>query len=104
MSESATFAAAWAKGITPEEWRDRISRLDPPLCYGVARVVFWDMFAHRAVAERWPHLDAFLLDGRGRWRNDAVDDLDLFDGLIAVGYPQSAAAYRVRAKRGDKRR
>ena len=87
------YAVRWAAGVTPEMWRDRVLALEEPLRGAVAAGVWWDMFAMRTVADRWPHLDHLL------GRADAVPEQVLAAGLVAVGYTPSRAQKRVQQGR-----
>jgi hypothetical protein len=79
----------WARRITPEDWRARLLRLEPPLRGAVAAIVFWDVFSVRFVCRRWAHIDDLI------GRADAVTPDELFEGLMAVGYAEARARGRV---------
>ena len=44
----------------PLEWLADIRRLPQKVQSNIARVIWWDYFAKREVAQRWPHLDEYL--------------------------------------------
>lgn len=84
------YAPAWAKRITPDEWRVRLLLLDEPLRGAVAAVVWWDVFGNRPWGQRWTHIDDLV-------RNSGDVELDeLRRGLEKVGYPPHQAAKRTK--------
>ena len=44
----------------PLEWLNDIRRLPKRVQSNIARIIWWDWFADREVADRWPHLDGYL--------------------------------------------
>jgi hypothetical protein len=74
--------------LPPEEWRARCLALSPPLRYAVARVIWWEFFGARTVADRWPHLDDLIE------HTVEVPDEVLAAGLVCVGWSGHSAAYR----------
>ena len=84
------YAPAWAKSISPEEWRLRLLPLEEPLRGAVAAVVWWDVFGNRPWPERWTHIDDLVTNA------GAVPLEDLREGLESVGYPPRQAAKRTK--------
>lgn len=90
MSIRNDYAPAWAKNITPDEWRQRLLLLKEPLRGAVAAIVWWDVFGNRPWVERWPHIDD-LVTNSGNVELDA-----LRRGLEHVGYPPRQADKRTK--------
>ena len=79
--------------VRPSEWVRRIDGLDEYLRDPVACILWWDFFSMRLVGERWPHLDKYLpFHEHPEIPTDAI-----VEALIAIGYPPSRAALRMKA-------
>jgi hypothetical protein len=77
--------------ITPTEWVARVKSLPEQAQGPTARVIWWNFWSNRTVAERWDEFDAWLkFDPREE--TDPVPINLLKECLRAVGYPE----YRVR--------
>jgi hypothetical protein len=74
---------------TPEQWREDILNLPAAQRECVAKVIFWDYFSTRTVAERWPHLDPWLTV-----RAVETKPRPLAKALWACGYTAYAATNR----------
>jgi hypothetical protein len=83
------YAPAWAKRISPDEWRQRLP-LEEPLRGAVAAVVSWDVFGNRPWKDRWTHIEDLVTDA------SLVTLDELREGLERVGYPPHQAAKRTK--------
>jgi len=75
-----------------QQWQDAINTLHPAAQQAVASVVWWDYFANRSVAERWPHLDQWV---RKKGAFFDITYKSLYDGLIKIGYSTAQATRRL---------
>lgn len=74
---------------SPEEWAEKIQALPSEIRAFAARIVWWDWFALRTVAERWPHLDEYL-----RFSSETAPYTPLVQALETLGYPEQTALTR----------
>lgn len=87
--------AQWAsmKHITPEDWLQRVKSLPLRCQPAIARMIWWDFWSDRVVAERWNHFDEWL-----KWDQESEDNpipaRTLAICLKKVGYP----SYRVKMR------
>lgn len=81
------------KLVPPEEWVRRIDLIqDNKVRAKVASIVWWDFFGDRPSG----HLRNFFDHCLSQWvLDDEASSNDTAAGLVAVGYPVEAAAYRV---------
>jgi hypothetical protein len=79
------------KAILPGEWAARILTLPARVRAEVAKVVWWDFFAHRMVSERWGHLDRYLAYCP---TPPELDKFQLRDRLVEIGYRHDFASRR----------
>ena len=80
---------------SPEEWLAAIEALPESVRPYIANIVWWDFFSNNTVANRWPHLDAFI------WMHpihfcEYPPQPELVAGMMAVGYPEEDAMRRWR--------
>lgn len=75
---------------TPEEWVERINALPSSIREFAARIVWWDWFAGRTVAERWPHLDEYIR----KFTHAEAPYAPLVEALETLGYPEKTALTR----------
>ena len=84
-------ARAALKRLAPGQWLWRIEKIPArPLRCRVACIVWWDYFASRTIAERWPHLDKYVEAPFVEFPEDSVRL-----GLFAVGYTALQAYSRI---------
>jgi hypothetical protein len=74
---------------SPEEWVERINLLPDSIRAAAARLVWWDYFALRPVAGRWPHLDTYL-----KFSTEEATYGPLVEALEELGYPEKTALTR----------
>lgn len=77
------------KARGPETWLAMIRALPAHLQNGVARIVWWDYFADKSVADKWPQLD---------WCLNTRDEPNVEEwqaALVGLDYPVAAAERRV---------
>lgn len=74
---------------TPEEWAYRIEGLPSSIRTAAAKLVWWDHFGLRTVADRWPHLDGYL-----KFSDEEAPFAPLAEALITLGYPEKVARTR----------
>jgi hypothetical protein len=79
---------------SPEEWLEQINELPEPIRTRAAWIAWWDFFAARSVADRWPHLDHLI-----NRKCEPVTDGVLAMALYILGYTPYMAVARV--KGGD---
>lgn len=79
------------KAVGPKAWLERILGLPCEIRAEVAKVVWWDFFAHRMVGERWPDLDRYLDYCP---TPPVLDKFQLRDRLIEIGYNYEFASRR----------
>ena len=90
--------------VRPEEWLERVNRLDASHRAPVARIIWWDFFAHRMALNAWDHLNEFVnsprikVEGMSNLQEmpETWTDQDLRNGLINCGYPEIVAYRRVK--------
>ncbi len=100
------------KEVTPEEWAEQVLKLDPEIRPQVARVIWWDWFAGREVANRWPHLDHYIktrstnelkMQITAQWTREQIADAEfgrdlskaeMAAALVVCGYPPNYASKR----------
>ena len=88
---------------TQDEWRELIMQLPENLQTSVARIIWWDWYSHRTVANRWENLDDLINVPAVQllWERanpDKVADTDeneIFQALILLGYPLNMASDRL---------
>lgn len=81
------------KSITPKQWLETIRRSCPTdVIPGVARIVWWDFFSDRTLANRASEFDPFLKFVEDQPSADAV-----YKCLLAIGYPKHRAQLRVKS-------
>ena len=86
------------KLLTPKEWVCRIYNLQPELQRPIARIIWWDFFADRVIAERVSDFDAWIAPpAPGTYLNEPENVIK--EGLIKVGYPARDAHRRTVAMR-----
>jgi hypothetical protein len=74
---------------TPEVWVEMINALPSSVRTSAAKLVWWDYFGLRTVADRWPHLDGYL-----QFIATDVPYGPLVEALIELGYPPTIARTR----------
>jgi hypothetical protein len=95
-TRTAEFAAR-----TGRDWRNLIEAAMPAgaLRGSVIAIVWWDHFATRDVADRWPELDEFFIKGPDNPSYayaSGVTPAELCQGLISIGYDPREAEQRSR--------
>lgn len=96
----------------PEEWAAALMVVPEEIRPQVARVIWWDFFAGRDVANRWDHLDVYLKTRNPEaykakiaagWTRDQINDAEygrdpsceeMAAALVDCGYPPSYAKSR----------
>ncbi len=73
----------------PEEWMELLNALPETIRQFAARIIWWDWFATRTVAERWPHLDTYL-----KFTTEECPYAPLVEALETLGYPTRTALTR----------
>jgi hypothetical protein len=81
----------WSKGVTPNEWRQRLLTLPLPVRHAAARIVWWETLSLRMHSDRDETLDDMLKHG------PEVPDQDLQAALIKIGLPQAFVMRRITA-------
>lgn len=98
MTVTAAKKAKWSqfrslRTVKPREWKQRISKLQPPEVRPVVgRIVWWDFFGDRTVADRVDEFDPWLKFDRTDAPAAAIRK-----GLLAIGYPEHRATQRIAA-------
>ena len=69
--------------------------LPPCVQKPVARIVWWDYFSTRIVAERWPHLDKLIHCPNGEVLEE-ISSQEMRAALVKVGYTAEKAALRIK--------
>jgi hypothetical protein len=77
--------------LTPAEWVGRLNRVPSRARAAVARVIWWDFFSQRTVAERWSHLDEMI-------QGPDVPGTAIRYGLKICGFTDKMANSRVSGK------
>ena len=90
MTEKA-YVAYWAKGVTPQEWRQRLLTLASPAREAAARIIWWETISLRLMGERCDLLDDMLRFG------PEVPDEVLQAALIQIGLPKRFVMRRITA-------
>jgi hypothetical protein len=96
----------------PQEWAQAVLNVPVEIRAQIARIVWWDFFAGREVANRWPHLDQYLktmsiehlrFATQQGFSREELNDIEfgrqlskqeISDGLQAAGYPKMYAEAR----------
>lgn len=73
----------------PETWAEAIELIPQNVRHQAAKIVWWDYFGDRSVANRWPHLDQYL-----GISFEEAPFADLVNALESVGYPEKTALSR----------
>jgi hypothetical protein len=81
--------------VAPEIWLQQVQSLPVEAQQQVARVVWWDHFAHRKATERWSHMDQWLASPE-KEKLDPIDRDTFIKYLIQIGYNQEKATLRIR--------
>ena len=86
----------WSDGFklrikTQEEWVEDIKKVPQHARAMTARMIWWDYWGERTVAERWTGFDEFLAPPF-----DEPDAKSLINGLMICGYTEERANSRVR--------
>lgn len=79
--------------VTPEDWLQRVLSLPERLQGTTARMIWWDFWSDKVVAERWDAFDRWLTFDHLE-ENDPIPTETLAECLKAVGYPP----YRIRMR------
>lgn len=97
---------------SPQAWADAVLRVPAEMRPQIARIVWWDFFASREVANRWDHLDEYLktmsieqlkfAHQQGFSREDLADiefgrrltKEEIAEALQVTGYPKMYAEAR----------
>jgi len=90
--------AQWValKSVTPQGWLERVLSL-PERCQGaIARMIWWDFWSERTVADRWTEFDRWLSFDKSEEENP-VETSVLAECLKLVGYPQYRINMRLMA-------
>ena len=74
---------------SPEEWQAKIKKLKGGVRNRVACLVWWDYFGATQVSERSDHLDEWM-----HTKHEPVDDDDVIEALVDVGYTHDQAVHR----------
>ena len=74
---------------TQKEWCEDIKKVPENARAMTARMIWWDYWAERTVAERWDGFDEFLAPPY-----DEPDAQSLINGLMICGYTESRAVRR----------
>ena len=82
--------------IQPSEWMERIKSLPERAQGQIARMVWWDFWSDRTVAERWSEFDHWLQFDE-REEIDPVPKTTIIKCLKAVGYPKYRIDLRLMA-------
>jgi hypothetical protein len=87
--------AQWValKLVTPEDWLQRVLSLPERLQGPIARMIWWDFWSDKLVAERWKEFDRWLSFDKEE-EESPVETSVLAECLKTVGYPQ----YRIRMR------
>lgn len=88
MTEKA-YVPFWAKGVTPQEWRQRLLTLASPAREAAARIIWWETISLRLMGDRCDLLDDMLRFG------PEVPDEDLRNALVQIGMPRKTAERRI---------
>ena len=75
---------------TPEEWVERINALPSSIRPFAARIIWWDYFGTRSVADRWHHLDKYIR----KYSHEDAEFTALATALEVLGYPTKTALFR----------
>ena len=79
--------------IKPQEWVDKVNSL-PEVARGqIARMIWWDFWSDKLVANRWTEFDHWL-QFDSREETDPVPLNMIAECLKAVGYPE----YRIKLR------
>ena len=84
-----TYAPRWSKGVTPQEWRQRLLTLASPAREAAARIIWWECLSLWMVPDRSDVLDDMLKHGA------EVPDQDLQAALIQIGLPEGFVRRRI---------
>jgi hypothetical protein len=79
--------------LPPEEWVRRVDALPVKARPQIARMIWWDFWSERTVAERWPHFDAYLQFDHDEDQNP-LPRSTVASCLKTVGYPK----YRIKLR------
>jgi hypothetical protein len=79
--------------VTPEDWLQRVLSLPERLQGPSARMIWWDFWSDKVVAERWRQFDRWLTFDHSE-ENNPVPTTELAECLKLVGYPP----YRIRMR------
>lgn len=79
--------------LSPEDWVGRVNSLPAKARPQIARMIWWDFWSERTVAERWPHFDQYLQFDHEEDQNPLPRTM-VAKCLKAVGYPK----YRVKLR------
>ena len=77
--------------VSPATWRALVDKVPLGCRCEVAHIVWWDWFAGRVVAERWPHLDKYLK--MPIWQKPTNEEI--IRGLRLCGYSEKHAISRI---------
>jgi len=88
MTEKA-YVPYWAKGISPDEWRQRLLTLALPVRHAAARIIWWETLSLRMHNDRDDTLDDMLKHG------PEVPDEELHAALIQIGLPERFVLRRI---------
>jgi len=75
---------------SPEEWVERINALPSSIRPFAARIIWWDWFGNRTVADRWHHLDKYIR----KYSHAEAEFTALATALEVLGYPTKTALSR----------
>ena len=79
--------------LTPDEWFERVKALPERAQGQIARMIWWDFWSEKLVANRWTQFDHWL-QFDAREETDPVPRDILCECLKAVGYPD----YRIKLR------
>jgi hypothetical protein len=79
--------------VTPQDWLDRVNALPERARGQIARMIWWDFWSEKLVANRWTEFDHWL-QFDSREETDPVPREMIVECLKAVGYPD----YRIKLR------
>jgi hypothetical protein len=77
--------------VSPEEWVLRTSKIHKKIREQVINIIWWDFFANKTQADKWPHFDHVIKQRIPVTATNAV----LYKALIKCGYTDRIAKTRL---------
>jgi hypothetical protein len=91
---AATKRNAEVHRTLPEVWAERIAKIeDETTRTMIARIVWWDFFGNRDVANRWPHLDEYLGSANAPQVMSDIEEAEKAFNLAQRAVACASAAY-----------